>query len=149
MKYILLIMRVREMIKTKFKRIICDICKENPDLTDNGVNSFAAFKVYSSHKASKEEIIQKLEEGVRGLKSSHLEFNTCIEFLKNYDGKSEKSICSYVLKHQIEKDSGIYISNGILIAATLYLGLKIKKNRDKSSPNVSISLRDNSLGGVT
>lgn len=135
------------MNKTKFKKIIDGICKENVDLTDNGVNSPAAINMYYP-KITDEEIDKKLRKGRDRLKNSHEEFEACIKSLRNYKCKSTTSINSYELKHQIERESGINISNGILIAAAIYLGLKIKQSRNKSCPNVSIALPAKPLVGA-
>lgn len=128
------------MDNINFQKIINqDILSKYPDLTANGLNSYHAFTAYcAGNNIVDDAIEQKISNSRVQLLNSHLEFNLCLEYLKNLPCKKSKNYNSYNLKHTIENDVGAPISNGILIAAALSLGLKIKRSRFIYSPNAII-----------
>lgn len=70
--------------------------------------------------------------------------NLCAEWLLKHDGLDRRktvntAICSYNLKHVVERVMGQYVANGEFICAALALGYKMKKSR--YIPNVYFNIR--------
>jgi hypothetical protein len=60
----------------------------------------------------------------------------CIAFLRQCRATTKPKVDSYRLKHVAERWAGRYVSNGALIAAATYLGLKMSR---PYGPNVRIA----------
>lgn len=61
------------------------------------------------------------------------EIDACVAFLRDKCRRVKKSDwTSYGLKHTVERDRGEYVSNGSLLVAAHYLGIKVKRCHDDS-----------------
>lgn len=115
------------MLKKDFPDVIDDIVKYRPDLTANGLNSQSILTSENMLFFSKM------------LKTHEKEFCVCVNSLTYLCSLKPKQYYSYALKHVIEKENHTYIANGTLIAAAIYLGLRLKTYRGfKNSPNTYI-----------
>jgi len=112
-----------------YNEIIQEILLKEPTLTSTGVNSKVGYA---------DDPIP--EDG----------FLFCLEFLdkKTVPLKyiNRKAGSSYMLKHDVEKYveetyGHHYISNGALIAALLYRGIKIRTYRKDDYPNVHAAIK--------
>jgi len=67
-------------------------------------------------------------------------FDLCLEWLK--DVRHTKGISrrygSYALKHWVERASGVYIPNGVFIAAAIHAGYRVERIGD--SPNAFFNM---------
>jgi hypothetical protein len=119
-----------------FEKVISNIIAEHPDLTNNGFNSYKAFQQYKHQ----DNVEAEVNTSRSLLYSGEEPFRICLEHLGHLTQKcGNQRDESYPLKREIEKENGVYISNGILIAAAMHLGLKVKRI-SKTSPNAIISI---------
>jgi len=64
--------------------------------------------------------------------------NLCAEWLLAHDGLDRRktinrSLSSYGLKHEVERDKGQYVANGEFICAALALGYKMMRPKHKTA----------------
>ncbi|MFH0734623.1 MAG: hypothetical protein V1773_06975 [bacterium] len=69
----------------------------------------------------------------------------CIDWLKDkpISQKFNYHSTSYGIKHKIERELDVYIANGCLIAAIIYLGIPYK--RIPNSPNIYVAIEEKVL----
>lgn len=51
-----------------------------------------------------------------------------------------RSLTSYAWKHRMEKDNGVYVTNGSFILAALILGVKVKPNGTSPNPLLGLAV---------
>lgn len=110
-----------------FQEIINEILKYQPNLTASGLN----YHIWLSP--------DKLLYDAQMLRAREAEFWICVHSLIYLCSLKSNEYFSYSLKHVIEKENHTHIYNGTLIAAAIYLGLKLKRFHGyKKSPNAII-----------
>ncbi len=116
-----------------FKKVI----EIAPTLTNDGINT--PFLIKSSMNISLEEAKEEFKRKRESLFSHFGEFKICCEWLSKFKKVKTPQYSSYYLKHVVEKLAGKYVSNGVLIAAALYLNLPIKFNDGSQNVDIAIS----------
>ena len=111
------------------KALLKKIYNENENLTYFGIedSSEERYGINRKHMLTDEAFV---------------EFSLCYNFLKKCKKRKtvNSNIGSYFLKHVIEKWENHYISNGMVIAAVIALGLKY--NTSYKSPNIVIGISE-------
>lgn len=115
---------------------------------DDFLNVIGSLKTITETGFVNEPSLPDFVEQRKSLENRYEEFNLCCEWIKKYRYKpSEKQFRKYVqvqtynsyyLKHLVEKWSGIYISNGALIAAIRFLGIPYRNIY--GTPDISITI---------
>lgn len=115
-------------------KTIEQVLDEHPTLDSYGFASYR--RTDPSFHLTREERVAQFRERVG-------EINACVEWLSGV--RRIKTIdrhwTSYGLKHEVERDCRMYISNGAFIMAALILGYPMRRD-DGPNASFGMSLRD-------
>ncbi len=126
------------LVKERFSRIakldLLFILAQEPDL-----NSFG-FGLTRSAYPSPAEYQRRLAESRDEMILDYDRFERVCNWLRQ-NGRSRKTINtqmgSYGWKHHVERDIGVYVTNGIFIAAAIHSGFRYKKHAPNAYFNLS------------
>lgn len=141
---------VEAIVRSKFATARADIeavMAQAPQLTHFG------FGVFDAHERTPEQRKAELAKGRQEMLTAGAvyEFTLAREFLARRGKRAtiNNSSSSYGLKHQAEHTCGEYISNGMLIAAAIHLGFKIKRDGPNAYLNIASERTGASSGSRT
>lgn len=100
------------------------VMEQEPTLTASGIDSMLS--IMDWEKMNIKEAKQQLEIERKDFLQNFKEFETCCFWLSKFKRIKTPLRSSYYLKHVVEELAGRYISNGVLIAATIYLKIPIR-----------------------
>jgi hypothetical protein len=110
------------------------IAKE-PWLNDNGIG-------FDRYWRTRMTFDQRCDENARlrdQMMNRVIEFSRTVDWLRNQKRTKHPNprVSSYGLKHVMERQTGLYVTNGLFIAAAIHLGIGYKKH---NSLNVTLAL---------
>lgn len=112
-------------------------------MEDDGVKAWAGHLSSRIKRFMKEDTMKVSSLGFKdGPEVDSEQVKTCEEWIKNNARKREtmnKDRTSYGLKHDVERDTGKYVTNGAFIQAAINLGYKAKPLAN-NSPNAEFNM---------
>lgn len=111
------------------------ILADHPTLCDFGFGTYHPRSLRQSKAAFAEQL-----EGARAALRSHLDqVNVCLRWLKDVERLKlvNEKRTSYGLKHCVERNAGVYVTNGAFIVAAIFAGFKMKKCEPNAFFNVA------------